>query len=484
MYVRMTRRPGWRPAVAAGALIRPGWLAWTAVAALMLAGCSLDGLLKSDKLPPEVTDPVITQTAQGAIAVYNGMLAQFRAAFGGASSFVPATGLLSDELGAVPEIGSSLSLLDRRLLPQGDNSSAPYLLLNRSRALAGQAIELVTRYVPEQPALAGHAYAIEGYAEVFLAELFCSGIPLSTVDFTGDYTYQPGSTTEQVLTHARVLFDSALILAGADARVTHLAAVGKARALLELDSMAAAAAAVAAVPDAYRYEVSFTAATGANAQNFAAVNGGTSWAFTVADREGSRGLDYRTSGDLRTAVTARGTYQVGAAIYSIYHPNKYSDSTVTPFTLTGANPMVVASGVEARLIEAEAALKANPADGQWLAKLNALRTDGTQDGGGVYHPGTGQVAGLAPLADPSSPAGRVDLLFRERAFWLFLTGHRQGDLRRLIRQYGRMQEQVYPGGTYPNSLSGELYGSDVTAPIPVEERTSNPNFTGCISREA
>jgi len=37
---------------------------------------------------------------------------------------------------------------------------------------------------------------------------------------------------------------------------------------------------------------------------------------------------------------------------------------------------VLASGVEARLIEAEAALQANPDDGQWLAKLNALRTAG------------------------------------------------------------------------------------------------------------
>ena len=30
----------------------------------------------------------------------------------------------------------------------------------------------------------------------------------------------------------------------------------------------------------------------------------------------------------------------------------------------------------------------------------------------------------------------------------------------------------------------ESYGSDVTIPIPVEERTSNPLFTGCIDRGA
>jgi len=51
--------------------------------------------------------------------------------------------------------------------------------------------------------------------------------------------------------------------------------------------------------------------------------------------------------------------------------------------------------------------------------------------------GSGGVAELAALTDPGTAEARVDLLFRERAFWFFLTGHRQGDLRRLIRQYGR-----------------------------------------------
>jgi hypothetical protein len=75
---------------------------------------------------------------------------------------------------------------------------------------------------------------------------------------------------------------------------------------------------------------------------------------------------------------------------------------------------------------------------------------------------------------------RVDLLFRERAFWLFITGHRQGDLRRLIRQYHRRQENVYPTGLYAGGLSA--YGNDVTAPIPPNERV-NPLFTGCINRD-
>jgi hypothetical protein len=71
-------------------------------------------------------------------------------------------------------------------------------------------------------------------------------------------------------------------------------------------------------------------------------------------------------------------------------------------------------------------------------------------------------------------------MFRERAFWLFGTGHRLGDLRRLVRQYGRGSETVFPTGNY---FKGGLYGTDVNIPVPFEER-NNPNFTGCLDRGA
>jgi hypothetical protein len=99
-----------------------------------------------------------------------------------------------------------------------------------------------------------------------------------------------------------------------------------------------------------------------------------------------------------------------------------------------------------------------------------------------WNAGSGGVSGLAPLVDPGSDSGRVSLLFGERAYWLYLTGHRQGDLRRLIRQYGRDQSTVYPIGIYFGPGVG-IYGSDVTAPIPYTE-TPNPLFHGCFDRNA
>ena len=42
----------------------------------------------------------------------------------------------------------------------------------------------------------------------------------------------------------------------------------------------------------------------------------------MTDGEGTTGLDYRTSGDPRTAVTTVGTYTVSnGPTYTTYHPN-------------------------------------------------------------------------------------------------------------------------------------------------------------------
>jgi hypothetical protein len=331
--------------------------------------------------------------------------------------------------------------------------------------------------------------------------------------------------------------------------VTNLAKMGQGRALLGLGQYAAAAAVVAAVPDGYKYALHFDSVAGH--PNFFGISSNTAG---EADSKGFNGLNYRSSGDPRTPAVLASTNAFG---YRTYRPANQA---------SGSSPIVLASAVEARLIEAEAALQAGDA-ATWLTKLNALRTGGTADtiadtlgvtgcdgtnicptndpsgpplpwtnpaygqpAGGFpvpagytlartdtikpvppaivnycnnyswYQPcfegtftlvyvyvlapmGTGQVPGLSALTDPGTPEGRVDLLFRERAFWLYLTGHRQGDLRRLIRQYGRQSTDIYPIGPYPGSGSA-FYEDFTTVPVPVAEQTLNPKFTGCFSRDA
>jgi hypothetical protein len=77
----------------------------------------------------------------------------------------------------------------------------------------------------------------------------------------------------------------------------------------------------------------------------------------------------------------------------------------------------------------------------------------------------------------------VDLLFRERAYWLYATGTRQGDLRRLVRQYHRDKNTLYPRGAYAGVGS---YGDFIDAPIPISgsySESPNPYFHGCLSRD-
>jgi hypothetical protein len=442
----------------------------------LLAGCSVDGLVGDAPLPADVTDPAVTETPDGALAVYRGTLSLFAAGFGGVSAgfapttFIAATGLLGDELQDGSRIGAPFSAagLDVRLLPEQTDPSADaftgapsiYAQLQKVRGQAQEALGLLRDFPPQaSPALQAHVYALEGYSEVLLADLFCSGIPLSTLDYKGDFTVKPGSSTADVYQHAAALFDTALTLAGDSARFAGLAQVGKGRALLALGQFAQAAAAVQTVPDGYTYTVHYVPAPPVQ-RNFAGTPGGNvniPWDFSVADREGGNGLDYRSSADPRTASTSVGPNLFGV---ELFHPDKYATD--------GSSPIVLADWVEARLIEAEAALQAGDAT-TWLAKLNHLRE-------------TAITPALADTTDPGTPDARVDLTFRERAFWLFLTGHRQGDLRRLIRQYGRSPNLVYPVGIYPGGLT--TYGGDVTAPIPADERASNPQFTGCLNRGA
>jgi hypothetical protein len=480
----------------------------------LLIGCSLDGLLKSNTLPPDVADPALTQTPAGAVEAYRGTLGQFREAFAGQAStgggVVGFGGLLTDELQSgslgsgnglgTSGIGGDRGEVDARSLPElfGTTVTAEppnmavldvYSDLQKVRGQAAQAIGLLVHFGPSNSApLIGRLYAVQGYAEVFLAEVFCSGIPLSTVNYAADYTLEPGSPSEAVYADAIALFDTAASLAGDSTRFRQLALIGQARAWLDLGDFAKAAGLAAQVPDGYRYTVTFTAEQPAgNVRNFNALNfiavgpldPTRVWEYTVADREGLNGLAYRTDGDPRTAAYSIGTNASGQMLYA---PNKYSGN--------GDSPIILADWIEARLIQAEAALRTG--DPRWLVMLNALRTDGSFDTqpdaqdstrtDTLWHAGTGNVAGLAPLQDPGATDARVDLLFHERASWLFLTGHRQGDLRRLIRQYGRNAESVYPTGPYPNANG--TYGTDVTAPIPPQERISNPRFTGCISRGA
>jgi hypothetical protein len=182
--------------------------------------------------------------------------------------------------------------------------------------------------------------------------------------------------------------------------------------------------------------------------------------FGVFDQEGVNGLNYVSAGDLRV----QGDSGLGADNNTdSWFPNKYSSFEAS---------IPLADYLEAQLIIAEGELQAS-AFAAMTQRLNDLRTAG----------------GLDPdLTPPGDLTTGTDLLFRERAFWLYATGHRLGDMRRLIRQpqYQRNPETVFPTGAYYKG--GRTYGLDVNLPIPRRE-TNNPNLprdpnNTCIDRDA
>jgi hypothetical protein len=103
-----------------------------------------------------------------------------------------------------------------------------------------------------------------------------------------------------------------------------------------------------------------------------------------------------------------------------------------------------------------------------FAQLNTLRATGI----------TPAIAAMP--TSPTTQSAAVDMLFKERAYWLWLTGHRLGDMRRLIRQYGRTAATVFPVGNI-RYRPGQTYGNDVNLVIPFNER-NNPKFKGCLDR--
>jgi len=328
-----------------------------------------------------------------------------------------------------------------------------------------------------------------------MASDYCNGIPLSSQDSTGALIFDVPRTNEYVYTVSVASADSGLALipatstVAADLLVRRSLLVTKARALVGLNKIAEAAALVpaSAVPTSFTYDITFATSSGDN----------TLWAqprssrrYTVGDSLEGRGrnllvknaIPFFSAKDPRVPVT----YTVSAKGDTTISQDGLIPSRTT--TLWGRSTTVSAlNGMDARLIEAEARLKANDFAGMTTI-LNALRADPPKLGDiQVPKPaaaGSPPVAGsLAPLTAPTTLDAAINLFFREKAFWQFGRGYRLSDLRRLIRQYGRTQDQVFPVGTH---YRGGSYGVDVNLPVPQAEE-NNPELNGasaCIDRKA
>ena len=474
--------------------------------------CNTDKLLEVER--PDIV-PISSVTDKTALAtVYGGVLADFQVGFSGSSAnegVVNYSGLLGDEFTITDTFDTRIEIDARYTSYDNSNNDNVFRNLARSRQSAEQAAakfaELSPTFLPGEVngfnAQRAEILNLAGLDYVLFAEIYCSGVPFDSVTKEGAIVGKPGLSTVEMLRTAIDRFDSATAVASTITPATtaatnqlRLARVGKARAYLDLantyadaflDSAIVTLNGTTGVPTTFVYQVSHSNnTTRENNGVWSFVNNQVRW--SEANREGAGagavGLPYRSQfvngADVRTAFLPAVAGFNGAANF---RTQKYP---------ARETPVVVASGVEARLIEAEAYLRKGDLV-NWLTSLNAPRhvlalnqcvpnstaCSNPSTAGGVETNTTTHTTptGLADLTDPGTQAARENLTFAERGYWLYVTAHRLGDMRRLIRQIGRPFNTVYPNGTYilPGQPGG-VYGPAVNLPVPIFEE-SNGIFT-------
>ena len=443
-----------------------------------LAGCN-DPLRVTDPdivTPGQLTDPSKLPTLRA------GVIGDFNLAYtgdgadgsGGVEGAIMYGGLLADEWINSETFPTRIEVDARTIHVTNADLDTWFRTLSRSRRSAEDAAGRYAALAKTDPGYP-EMLSLAGYTYLFFAENFCNGVPISQATPSGALVYGTPLSNAQLLDSAVARFDSALAVSG-DADMSNFASVGKGRALLDLGSFAAAKTAVSGVPTSFAYFLD-------HSENTDRENNGVFRAnipdqrYSAADSEGVNGFPFRSVADPRTPIVldVAGTGFDGST--PLYDNLRYGSRAAS---------ITLATGVEARLIEAEAALQAGDTanGGGFYTALNDPRANEASRSyfDATTAPGTPAIGVLANLSPASAVAagGAVKLLFNERARWLWLTAHRLSDLRRLIRQYGRPTESVFPTGPY-FKVQFTVYGTDVNFSIPIDEQ-NNPNFTQCTDR--
>ena len=444
-------------------------------ACLVVGACNFKDELLEPQQPGTIGSDAVSD-AIGAEALVVGALQSFQSNTAGSVSMWSAGGTLADEWMSGDTFFQTDDK-DRRAVPAGSSSTSPWP--QQTRGYAIDALEALLKYEPTATAKIAEMYFIEGWIEMDISEHFCNGSPFGrTVKGVPQYT--KGMTNAEAFTLAIAHYDSGLTAVGSasdalSTSVRYALRVAKARAQRDLGQFAAAATTVNGIPTSFAWNFTFSVTTSDN--NLYSMNAPTANPrYVVGDSfeivNGVKtllknSLPFASANDPRLPIVGR---------TDATSPKASDGVTTLVYTQVWGNnrsaAVTIANGIDARLIEAEARLQANDIPGM-MGILNALRASPQQLGSLA-------VASMPPLATPATKDGAIDLLFREAAFWTFGRGQRLGNLRRLIRQYGRDQSNVFPDGPFHK---GGVHGTDVNFSIPDAEFT-NPNYNGCFDRNA
>jgi hypothetical protein len=178
--------------------------------------------------------------------------------------------------------------------------------------------------------------------------------------------------------------------------------------------------------------------------------------FGEGDHKNVTGLPYFSSNDPRTPATLGAA--AGGQPQLFYSSGKYPAAN---------SPMTLGDYTEAQLIVAEGDIVANAYPAA-LTIMQALRTASGLD----FSTDSIQLTNLSA----ATPKAQMQQLLTERAFWMWVTGHRLGDWRRVLRApynaspFGFVTSDVYPVGP----------GISSTLEYPTPLFTNpNPNYKAC-----
>lgn len=409
-----------------------------------------------DVTDPDIVTPESLNSEAGIQTLRAGSLGDLAVAMSGSGAghgatpgLITMSALVGDEYSYSGTFPTRREADTRNLQNSNSEMDEIYGNLHRARASAEATIETAAEF-GGAPDIESEMHSVIGYSYIMFAETFCSGVPFSNVLADGGFEFGEPLTTEEMFNTAITHFDNAFSSAEAS-DFANLALVGKARAQLGLGQISEAAGTVSSVPTDFVYNIEHSD-NSRRQENGIYIMSTVRGQWSIADGKGGNGLNYRSANDPRTPWEDND--EMGQDdITPYFNQLKFSSASA---------PVALASGIEARLIEAEAAMEAG--DNQQVEDIhNALRA----------------MEGLPE--DDLSGMSQDELRayhFSERAFWLFSTGHRQGDLRRMVRVYGEEVSDVFPWGTY---FKGGEYDPNVTFPVPQSEE-NNPNFQGCIDR--
>jgi starch-binding outer membrane protein, SusD/RagB family len=410
----------------------------TAVCFLALAFSACDVLDRALNVQaPEQIPATDMEEAGRASLLVGGALADFDCAFG---AYVVVSGLITDELIDAQALNNRWPY-DRRNIVASDirygtmscDQIGVYVPISTARYTTDNALRMLEEWTDAQVAnrttqIATMA-AYAGYSHVLLGEAFCT----AAIDLSAELP------REEVFRRAEERFTRALAAAqtaGVDSLV-NLARVGRARARLALGNHAAAAEDARQVPLQFQVRIPGSNTT-TRQQNRPFVQNRLSNLVSVGPEYRQMTVDGVP--DPRVRVDSLG--RMGADGFTpLWGAAKYTSE---------ASPIRLASGVEAQLIVAEAALQAGNHQ-EVVTIINALR----------------QRSSLPTFAS-TDPTQIRNQLLEERRRELFLESHRFFDVHR-----HQIQLQPAPGTPY---VKGGLYGNTTCLPLPNVERVNNPNI--------